>query len=108
MSKLDYCNPPPHVVTYSTLALVLAVLVPLIGGFGMFAYGQSTDAGRAGVVRAETVDARVTALTLVVAEDRRRSDAFAASVQSDIRALSLQMVTGRQPEQLRSTPDGGP
>ena len=47
MSKVDYCTPPPHVVTYPVLAIVMAAFVSLAGGFGAFAYGQARDAGNA-------------------------------------------------------------
>ena len=45
MSKVDYCTPPPHVVTHQTLAIVLAALVSLVAGFGSFVYAQARDAG---------------------------------------------------------------
>jgi len=85
-----------------------AVLV-VVACWGLMERGvaRAQDAGSAGSSRAEEVHQEVAALRVVVAEDRQRSDAFAAAVQSDIRALSLQMVTGRQPEQLRLLPDGG-
>ena len=105
MSKIDYCTPPPHVVTYPTLAIVLAVLVSSVSGFGSFVYAQARDAGDDGVEAAKKVDMRVDALTLVVAENQRAQARATAEIQSDIKALSMQLVTGQQPAQL--VVDGG-
>lgn len=94
---------------FSALGGLLAALLAAAAAWGSFVYAQAADAGRSGAEAAARVNTRVDELAKVVADNQRAQARATAEIQSDIRALSLQMVTGRQPASLMmpASADGG-